>query len=673
MNLNNQIEKYKNNPIKKWVTNFLNKIKGKVGSSKPWNKDIENEINRLFLNESEQEEVKELLKELQTRNNNLFETLKIRMLGKDFVSLFGKAKLERIITDEDLQENILELSKEEVELYAYILNYKLVDFNERIVNLRASSCRNLKLEELQRLSEKKRIKAISIILSNSEFVLGDLSELDDYYEKRREMCQQIINNPKIAEEEYEKDMNFGDEISFFPFGFLCGMQELSDLDRIRCGIIEAKYGMSLEKAKILCNAFGESIDQIEQSEETRIIKELKYILQENDVEKLRKINLDEDYANYEGTINIVPNLKNAYLQKYQETLYQINEEDYIGMQSVKTKGKKIDVKVYNVLGKNNDRADFNMILTSLGGIFLYNHNYDDLKADWDRASKNHTISCSYIGNDFLGVVDETYLLAFSDIQENELLHARNQDAGNVDSPFQSWEDLENSKFLTPQAEIDSSKGYNELLIERKVERDGILVNRTPTFVVFIAESLDDIYDDKNYRWQEAKRLAAELSIPIAIIDGTQCAKLEFEKVQEMVRTVKREKRMDLIPQILHKIENNRAAQFGILKEVRNEIFSNVKVKKMIEEIIWTIITSDINIFNQGIEEFAQVTKRIKHNYSQREDKDLDKCKTYDYDAYLNRLKVLFSSRNGLDDDESTGVNRKRIDYQIEPNNEGRVL
>lgn len=673
MNLNNQIEKYKNNPIKKWVTNFLNKIKGKVGSSKPWNKDIENEINRLFLNESEQEEVKELLKELQTRNNNLFETLKIRMLGKDFVSLFGKAKLERIITDEDLQENILELSKEEVELYAYILNYKLVDFNERIVNLRASSCRNLKLEELQRLSEKKRIKAISIILSNSEFVLGDLSELDDYYEKRREMCQQIINNPKIAEEEYEKDMNFGDEISFFPFGFLCGMQELSDLDRIRCGIIEAKYGMSLEKAKILCNAFGESIDQVEQSEETRIIKELKYILQENDVEKLRKINLDEDYANYEGTINIVPNLKNAYLQKYQETLYQINEEDYIGMQSVKTKGKKIDVKVYNVLGKNNDRADFNMILTSLGGIFLYNHNYDDLKADWDRASKNHTISCSYIGNDFLGVVDETYLLAFSDIQENELLHARNQDAGNVDSPFQSWEDLENSKFLTPQAEIDSSKGYNELLIERKVERDGILVNRTPTFVVFIAESLDDIYDDKNYRWQEAKRLAAELSIPIAIIDGTQCAKLEFEKVQEMVRTVKREKRMDLIPQILHKIENNRAAQFGILKEVRNEIFSNVKVKKMIEEIIWTIITSDINIFNQGIEEFAQVTKRIKHNYSQREDKDLDKCKTYDYDAYLNRLKVLFSSRNGLDDDESTGVNRKRIDYQIEPNNEGRVL
>lgn len=109
---------------------------------------------------------------------------------------------------------------------------------------------------------------------------------------------------------------------------------------------------------------------------------------------------------------------------------------------MKIKGrKKAEVKIYNALGKNNDRADFNMILTSLGGIYYINHNYKDLKADWDRQDKNHTISCSYIGNDFLGVVDETYLLAFSDIKENELLQARNQDAGTVDDTFERWEDL----------------------------------------------------------------------------------------------------------------------------------------------------------------------------------------------------------------------------------------
>lgn len=669
MNNNNQLVKYKNRPIRKWFTNIIDKIKSSFVSSKMWDKGTEDEINRIFPDELRQKEVKELLQELLKRNTDLLETLDIRMLDKDLVDLFGKAKLERIITDRLTQESILELSKDALQTYSYILSYNLVDFNERISNLYPSYCENLNLEELQNLSEKDRLKAISIILSNSEFRLSDLSELKDYYEKRREICKQIIDNPKVAEEEYEKNTNDGDEISLFPFGFLHEMQDLNELDRIRYGIIQAKYGMNLEKAKILCNAFGHEIDQIEQSEDTRIIKELMAILQEDDIDKLRQIHLDENYANYEGTINIVPNLKNAYLHKYKETLYQVSEEDYIGTQSIKTKGKKVDVKIYNVLGKNNNRANFNMILTSLGGIYFHNHNYDDLKSDWDRADKNHTISCSYIGNDFLGVVDESYLLAFSDIEENQLLQARNQDAGTVDFPFDNWEDLRNNIFLTPQTEINSSKLYNELLVERKIERDSKLVNRTPTFAVFIAETLDDINDDKNSRWQAAKRLAAELGIPVAVIDGTQCAKLEFEKVQEMARAVREERRMDLIPEIIHKIENNRAAQMGVLQDVRNEIFSNAKVKKILEEIMGIIMTSDIDTFNQGIEEFAKVTKKIKFSYSEKSNDNeyIERCKTYDYDGYLERLKILFSSRNGLN--ENSGIRAKTIDNQLQPNDE----
>ena len=669
MDKNNQLVKYKENPIRKWFTNILDKIKNRFNSYKLWDKDIENEINRDFPNELDQKEVKELLQELLMRNNNLLETLDIRMLDKRFIDLFGKTKLERIITDELLQKNILELSTEKLQTYAYILNYNLVDFNERIANLYTSSCKDIDLKQLQSLSEKDRLKAISILLSNSEFSLYDLDELNDYYEKRKELCKQMIDNPKIAEEEYEKNMDSEDEISLFPFGFLHEMQDLSNINRIKYAIIEAKYGMNLEKAKILCSAFGDDIDNIEQSEETRIIKELKTILEDDDIDRLKQINLDENEANYEGTINIVPNLRNAYLHKYQETLYQIDEEDYIGTQSVRTKGKKSDVRIYNVLGKNNDRADFNMILTSLGGIYFHNHNYDDLKADWDRADKNHTISCSYIGNDFLGVVHEGYLLAFSDIGENELLRVSNKDAGTVEAPFERYEDLQGNTFLTPQNEINSSKIYNELFVERKVERDGKLVNIPPTFAVFIAETIDDINDDKNDRWIETKRIAAELGIPVAVIDGSQCTKLEFEKVQEMVRTVKGERRMDLIPDIIHKIENNRAAQWGVLKDIRNEIFSDVSVKKLLEEIMGTIITSDINTFNQGIEEFVRVTKKMKSNYAQNADIDFEKCKTYDYDGYLDRLKVLFSSRNGLNGDSNSGIKEKTIDNQLQPNNE----
>lgn len=666
---------YKNNFIKKIMDRYFSSIINKFFTFRLWDKSIEDTINLEFSDELQKKEAKKLLERLLSRNHNLLETLNIKMLRKNIVELFEESKLERIVNDPTLQERIIELSEEELQLYYYILNYKTTDFNERISNLNTYSCKNINLEELQKLPENERLKAISIIVSNSQFYLESLSELDSYYENRKMMCQQIISNPKIIEEEYKQNMKLEEDISDFPFGLLYEMQSLDELDRIRYAIIEAKYGMNLEKAHVLCNAFGQDCDKIKQSEETRIITELKDILKETDIEKLRSINLAEDFSNYEGTLNIIPNLKNAYLRKYQETLYQINNQDYIGSQSVKIKGrKKAEVKIYNVLGKNNDRADFNMILTSLGGIYYINHNYEDLRADWDRQDKNHTISCSYIGNDFLGVVDETYLLAFSDIEKNELLQARNQDAGTVDYTFERWEDLEQNKFLIPQNQINSSKVYNELLVERKIEKDGKLVNRKPTFAVFIAKNLEDIYDKNNFEWNSAKRLAASLDIPIAVVDGTQCTKLEFAKVQDMIKAIKEEHRIDLIPNIIHKIENNRAAQRGKLKDVRNQLFSNQVIKRWLEEIIGTIINSDIDTFNQGIEEFVKVTKDLKKVYSEHTDTALEECKTYNYDDYINRLKILYSSRNGLNNGLVTRLQEKNNvqqrdnnDYEIEFN------
>ena len=129
MKKDNQLEKYKKNPIKKWFTNLLDIIKSKFIYDKLWDKEIEDEINRVFPNDIEQNEVKELLQELLTRNNYLLETLDIKMLDKQYVDLFGKAKLERIITSDRIQKNLLELSKEELQVYNYILNYNLVDFN----------------------------------------------------------------------------------------------------------------------------------------------------------------------------------------------------------------------------------------------------------------------------------------------------------------------------------------------------------------------------------------------------------------------------------------------------------------------------------------------------------------------------------------------------------------
>lgn len=112
---------------------------------------------------------------------------------------------------------------------------------------------------------------------------------------------------------------------------------------------ELNYARKLLKEILSRNKLAlEDIDKLDDSQEKRIVQELKAILQENNIEKLRNINLNEDYRNYEGTLNIFSNLKNAYLRKYKETLYQLKDNDYIETQSTKIKGKKKNIRIYNI-------------------------------------------------------------------------------------------------------------------------------------------------------------------------------------------------------------------------------------------------------------------------------------------------------------------------------------
>ena len=160
MNANKQLVKYKNNPIKKFIYSVFAKFTNRLSFSKLLDKNTEKIIEQEFPDESEQIQVKKLLEELLKRNNNLLDTLNIRILRSNIVQLFGIAKLERIISDPTLQNSILELSEQELQTYCYILNYNTTDFNERISNLNQYSCKHIDLKELQGLTEEERLKAI---------------------------------------------------------------------------------------------------------------------------------------------------------------------------------------------------------------------------------------------------------------------------------------------------------------------------------------------------------------------------------------------------------------------------------------------------------------------------------------------------------------------------------
>lgn len=286
----NKLVKYTNNHIIKFIYNLFNKSIDKTDSSIVFNADIENAINNAFENEIEQQNIKDFLKELISRNNNLLETIDIRMLNKSIMSLFKKEELERIFTDKYLQERLVELPYEELETYNYILNYNVTDFNDRIGNtlIYPNLYKNITVQDLEALSSEEKTKAISILLSDTAFKLSSIGQLDNYYKNKLLICKQIIDNPKKGIDDFDYDKYFESEGNAIPLGLIDDMNDLSELDRIKYAIIEAKYGMSLNKAQMLCDAFGQEIIELDDTEETRIIKELKEIINEKEIDKLKR-------------------------------------------------------------------------------------------------------------------------------------------------------------------------------------------------------------------------------------------------------------------------------------------------------------------------------------------------------------------------------------------------
>ena len=135
MSKNNQLIKYENNLIKGIFANILNRIKNRFSSSKKWNSEIKDMIKSEFYDRQEQEQVNKMLEDMLSRNKDLLDTLDIRILKSNYLEIFEKPLLERIVADKNMQRDILELSEEELKAFGFLLQYKATDQKERITNM----------------------------------------------------------------------------------------------------------------------------------------------------------------------------------------------------------------------------------------------------------------------------------------------------------------------------------------------------------------------------------------------------------------------------------------------------------------------------------------------------------------------------------------------------------
>lgn len=174
-----------------------------------------------------------------------------------------------------------------------------------------------------------------------------------------------------------------------------------------------------------------------------------------------------------------------------------------------------------------------------------------------------------------------------------------------------------AKFLAPQQMIDSTRhGHNEFVFERLAynSKTDKLEKRKPNCIIWIEEGEEK---SNNKRWKMTKKAAAQIGVPIVIINRERFLIKEEQKISEMLneflnpkedgeKVIAIEKNLS---KIITKFENNYTGNLFAKTELKEKYFTPEQREILLNEIetkIEDLKKEDLNKYYKCIKEMKEV-------------------------------------------------------------------
>ena len=522
-----------------------------------------------------------IYREIFKKNPNINETIDFNMLDSEILDIFNLEKMIRITTYPSIQEKIVNLNK--VKGFSSVIreindDNWLMQLDKILKNLDKYTelLEDISREEIDKDSAKMLLQVFS--QKENYFNISTVSDAKNYFSIRKVMCQRILNN-----EENEHSVQI--------------LSDYSDEDRKKFAILEMMYGIDIEEAKNLFEKYGKDIDKIDIKKYGRnliILSGIKRILEcENIAERYAKnksiIDNELEEIDYTNISDLEANCIDMYSQMYKETLYSPAENE----KTEETEYKGTKIVVYEIQG------DFNMFVRTDGARNGYEEPEDFSKKLSTLNTLYHGNCKSYIGQDSISIANENGVkFGYSKSEDGTLLLSAPWDivSNTANSKFstasENWNLNCGIQFRVPQEMINNTRHtYNEFVYEK------LVLNQTnieftwdkPQFTVYVQEP--GIVKETDDKWRVSKKAAAQLKIPIVIINRERCVEKEAEKIEELKNILlgksENERNIseaDLIEEIVVKFENN-ANSVRTSKTLANKYFNSQQRIAMVKTII----------------------------------------------------------------------------------------
>ncbi|MCI8759996.1 MAG: hypothetical protein HFJ34_02570 [Clostridia bacterium] len=540
-------------------------------------------------------------------NKDVHETINLKMFDDKILQTFNLEKMARLTTYPKMQERIVSLSK----IKGFDAVFKSINDDNWVMELDGVLKNVENYPELlkhianEKIDEKSAQMLVQVFSQKENyFNISTVLEARNYFERREDICQKILNNEEI------ENLN--------PI-----LKNYSDEDRKRFAVLEMMYGIDINEAKNLVEKYGKGIEKMDANQYDKsaiALLGIKRILEcENIGAKYEENKTIFDNAReeiqYTNIADLEANCLNMYAKMYQQTLYQPQKDDKV--EEVEYEETKIEV--YEV------QDDFNMFIRAEGACNGYEEPKDFAENLGMPSTRYHGNCKSFIGQDSISIANSNGVkFGYSNCKDGTLLMASPWDimsnAANAEfsTASEKWNINCGIQLRTPKEMINHTRhGYNEFDFEKLIynEQEQKFEGDKPQYIIYVKEpNIERQEDDK---WRVSKKAAKQMNLPIVMIDREKCVKRDWEKLVALQNILlgKSENKdniseSDLIESIILKFENNvnsvRASKVLASKyftmEQRRTITTNiVKYIKSLENVDFNRYQKLFNTYREVVQ------------------------------------------------------------------------
>ena len=602
--------------------------------------------------------------------------------------------LENIVNYADLLENlsVKRLNDELIQLFIEVVSdtsnyFDIKDYSD-LVNYEEKKnkiCLNILNSKFDSIPENIIINCSKRNRKTFEYLKYMYPDTFNYVQK---LIIKYKNNIKKLPDETLQKASLSLEDDLYKFAFL-----------------EYKFGISLDDAETLLNRYGSDISELPEGtlkDYLQLLHEIVYCDNIKDVIKyaLENDKLKEPWNGFPNARDAEGKILDLFSELYNQTLYKPLPEDKENYMEnyIDSGGKQYDIQVYKV------KKDFSMNVR-VEGTFKISSLLKDGQIDYAQyynrvIIKSHGNSESYLHNSNIALAESDtsdIIVGYEKIYRNQLAGASPKiQSSFVNDGLSTGYDgnhfsifgVSNIRLQTPTNMINNTRttgfgisptGNRFLLNFNELFKDRIVANENgkeeiykPSYVVWIENDTEEERKNPEWkknrendiRWLHTKQAAAQLGVPIVIIDREYFAKRELKKTELMKKLITNEKidekefgeflgnynnlsKPKLIKQLFTKIENNRngmanrfpsyfSAEYCI--EIRTAILDTIY--NMNKEEAIECLTSLIDISNKekDLSQYA-LSAGIKQPH------------TF---FYINTVKIATELLNNLQKDSISG-------------------